>query len=207
MEIITLSPRGFGANTYVITNDQKTAIVIDPSQPRIAEELRKRGLQPVCVLLTHCHFDHVGGVPDLQAEGAKVFCADKEKPLIGTKADLFSAFRAPRAEYDIDETLSDGEERKICGLQVETLLTAGHTAGSACYLFTDGEGKKALFTGDTLFAGSIGRTDFPTGSIAQMRKSLRRLVALDGDMPVYPGHNEPTTLDRERKTNPFVADA
>ena len=78
MNIITISPRGFGANTYVITTDNKTAIVIDPAQPRIADELKKRGLQAVCVLLTHCHFDHVGGVPELQQDGARVFCSDKE---------------------------------------------------------------------------------------------------------------------------------
>ena len=207
MEIITISPRGFGANTYVITTDNKTAIVIDPAQPRVAEELKKRGLQAVCVLLTHCHFDHVGGVAPLQADGAKVFCSDKEKPLVGTQADLFSLFGAPREEYSVDETLSDGEERVMCGVNVKTLVTPGHTVGSACYLFTDEQGKNYLFTGDTLFAGSIGRTDFPTGSIAQMRESLRRLVAIDKDMPVYAGHNEPTTLETERKTNPFVLDA
>ena len=209
MKIITISPRGFGANTYVITTDDKMAIVIDPAQPRVAEELKKRGLQAVCVLLTHCHFDHVGGVAALQEEGAKVFCSEKEKPLVGTQADLFSLFGAPHEgfDYTVDETLSDGEERKICGIQIKTLITPGHTAGSACYLFTDEQGNKYLFTGDTLFAGSMGRTDFPTGSIAQMRESLRRLALLDGDMPVYAGHNEPTTLDTERKTNPFVLDA
>ncbi len=207
MKIITISPRGFGANTYVITTDDKTAIVIDPAQSRVKEELDKRALRAVCVLLTHCHFDHVGGVAALQTDGALVYCSDEEKPLVGTQADLFSLFGAPREVYTVDKTLADGEETVICGVKVQTLITPGHTAGSACYLFTDEEGEKYLFTGDTLFAGSMGRTDFPTGSIAQMRESLRRLAALDGDMPVYAGHNEPTTLEIERKTNPFVLDA
>ena len=207
MKIITISPRGFGANTYVITTDDKTAIVIDPAQPRIKEELDKRGLRAVCVLLTHCHFDHVGGVAALQADGALVYCSEKEKPLVGTQADLFSLFGAPREEYTVDKTLADGEETAMCGVKVKTLITPGHTAGGACYLFTDEAGEKHLFTGDTLFAGSMGRTDFPTGSIAQMRESLRRLAALDGDMPVYAGHNEPTTLENERKINPFLLDA
>ena len=92
-------------------------------------------------------------------------------------------------------------------MHMQTLVTPGHTAGSACYLFTDEEGNQHLFTGDTLFAGSMGRTDFPTGDLRQMRESLRRLANLDGDMPVYAGHNEPTTLAVERKTNPFVLDA
>lgn len=209
MKIITVSPRGFGANTYIITTDDKTALVIDPAQLRIAEELLKRGLRAAYVLLTHCHFDHVCGVAALQSEGAKVFCSDKEKPLIGTEADVFPLFGAPREPfaYTVDETLKDGEERVLCGIKVKILITPGHTAGSACYLFTDEEGNKHLFTGDTLFAGSMGRTDFPTGSIAQMRESLRRLASLNGDMPVYAGHNEPTTLEIERKTNPFVLDA
>ena len=206
MQIITLSPRGFGANTYVLTKDGKTALVVDPAQPRVFEEIEKRGLIPVCVLLTHCHFDHVGGVGVLQENGARVFCSKTEKTLVGTEADLFSAFGTPRVAYTVDETFSDGEEKTLCGLRVQLLLTPGHTAGSACYLVTDGE-ERILLTGDTLFSGSIGRTDFPTGSIAQMRASLKKLAELNGDYPVYAGHNEPTTLDTERKTNPFMLDA
>ncbi|MBQ8230292.1 MAG: MBL fold metallo-hydrolase [Clostridia bacterium] len=206
MQILTLSPRGFGANTYVLTKDGKTALVVDPAQPRVFEEIEKRGLIPVCVLLTHCHFDHVGGVGVLQENGARVFCSEMEKSLVGTEADMFSAFGAPRVFYTVDETFFDGEEKTLCGMRVRLLLTPGHTAGSACYLVTDGE-ERVLLTGDTLFSGSIGRTDFPTGSIAQMRASLKKLAALDGDYPVYAGHNEPTTLDTERKTNPFLLDA
>jgi len=206
MEIITISPRGFGANTYAITQDGKTAIVIDPSQPRVESELIKRGLSSAYVLLTHCHFDHVGGVSALQAGGAKVLCSEKEKTLIGTSADLFDAFGAPRLPYKIDETFADGEEKMLVGMQVKMLLTPGHTSGSACYLITANDGGRYLFTGDTLFESSIGITDFPTGDIGQMRTSLRKLSALEGDYPVYAGHNDPTTLERERKTNPFMQD-
>ena len=184
MKIIKISPRGFGANCYVLTQDDKTAVVIDPSQPRVQEELNKHGLTAKYVLLTHCHFDHVGGVSALHEAGAKVLCSEAEKPLVGTRADLFEA----------------------CGIQIQTLLTAGHTAGSVSYLVTDEGGSKHLFTGDTLFSDSIGRTDFPTGDISALRKSLRRLSALPGDMPVYAGHNEETTIDRERKYNPFLVD-
>ena len=207
MQIITLSPRGFGANTYIITADNKNAIVIDPAQPRVEGELIKLGLRPACVLLTHCHFDHVGGVSVLQESGARVYCSAQEKPLIGTNADLFELFGAPRTPYRIDETFLDGEEKILNGISVKAILTAGHTLGSCCYLFTEKDGGRYLFTGDTLFAGSIGRTDFPTGNISQMRASLKKLAALDGDMPVYAGHNEPTTLETERQTNPFMNDA
>lgn len=206
MKIIKISPRGFGANCYVLTQDDKTAVVIDPSQPRVQEELNKHGLTAKYVLLTHCHFDHVGGVSALQEAGAKVLCSEAEKPLVGTRADLFEAFGAPRSPYTIDETLKDNETRELCGIQIQTLLTAGHTAGSVSYLVTDEDGSKHLFTGDTLFSDSIGRTDFPTGDISALRKSLRRLSALPGDMPVYAGHNEETTMDRERKYNPFLVD-
>ncbi len=206
MEIITIYPRGFGANTYIITEDGKTAIVIDPAQPRVEGELLKRGLQATHVLLTHCHFDHVGGVEPLQEGGARVYCSAAEKPLVGTDMDLAFHFGAPRALYRADEVFEDGEEKTLGGISVKMLLTPGHTKGSCCYLITAKDGGRHLFTGDTLFMDSIGRTDFPTGSIADMRQSLRRLAALDGDMPVYAGHNEETTLDREKKYNPFMQD-
>ncbi len=206
MQIIRISPRGFGANTYVITQDNKEAIVIDPSQRRVEGELLKLGLTAKYVLLTHCHFDHVGGVAPLQQAGAKVLCSDKEKPLIGTTADLFDAFGGGREAFIVDETLQDNQTRTLCGINVQTIVTPGHTAGGACYLITDTDGEKHLFTGDTLFCGSIGRTDFPTGNIGKLRESLRKLANLAGDMAVYPGHEDATTLENERKTNPFMVD-
>ena len=206
MEIITISPRGFGANCYAITEDGKNAIIIDPSQTRVESELMKRGLKATCVLLTHCHFDHVGGVASLQESGAKVYCSEAEKSLIGTGADLFSAFGAPRVFYRVDETFFDGEEKILNGISVTALITPGHTAGSVCYLITAKDGGRYLFTGDTLFENSIGRTDFPTGNIGQLRASLRKLAALEGDYPLYAGHNDPTTLEKERKYNPFMQD-
>ena len=207
MEIITLFPRGFGANAYAIKLDGGDAIVIDPAQPRIKNELEKHGLRAKFVLLTHCHFDHIGGVESLQKDGARVYCSEKEKPLVGTYAELSEHFGAPYSNYTVDETFYDGEEKEFGGLRVKALLTSGHTQGSVCYLFTEKDGGRYLFTGDTLFAGTVGRTDFPTGDMAKLRLSLKKLADLDGDMPVYPGHEESTTLDRERKTNPFMLDA
>ncbi|MBQ8295093.1 MAG: MBL fold metallo-hydrolase [Clostridia bacterium] len=206
MQIITIFPRGFGANTYILTEDGENALVIDPADTRIADELKKRGLKCAYVLLTHCHFDHVGGVEVLQEQGAKVVCSAEEKTLVGTSAALFALAGMPPVEYTVNKTLTDEEECFLCGIQLKMLLTPGHTKGSCCYLITEKDGGRYLFTGDTLFADSMGRTDFPTGDLEAMRKSLKRLAALD-DMPVYPGHNEETTIERERTYNPFVLDA
>lgn len=207
MQIITISPRGFGANSYIITEDGKRAVVIDPAQPQVADELARRGLQAQQLLLTHCHFDHVGGVAALQKMGAKVLCFEKEKPLVNTDADLFDLFGERRAPYVVDDTFFDGEEKNLCGISVKAIWTPGHTIGSCCYLITAKDGGRYLFTGDTLFAGCIGRTDFPTGDLAQMRQSLRKLKEMDSSLPIYPGHEENTTLQKEQQTNPFLLDA
>ena len=205
MQIIKLC-RGVGANVYVLTADGKNAIVVDPSYPSVGKELEKRGLAAAYVLLTHCHFDHVYGVPALQQAGAKVLCSDKEKPLVGTPAALSGLFGSLDPDYTVDGTFTDGETLSLCGVTMEVMLTPGHTAGSAAFCVHGDDGKKFLITGDTLFEGSIGRTDFPTGDLATIRKSLKKLKELDGDYPVYAGHGDDTTLERERRSNPFLAD-
>ena len=206
MKVYTVYPYGFGSNGYIITSDDKQALVIDPSSSRVEKELDRLGLTPAFVLLTHCHFDHVAGVESLQRRGAKVLCSAEEKQLVGTVADLHGLFGAPSPQYKVDQTFTDGEELTLCGIAIKCLLTPGHTAGSACY-FMQKDGDRVLFTGDTLFMDSVGRTDFPTGNLEQLRQSLKKLIALEGDMPVYAGHQEQTTLQREREYNPFVLDA
>lgn len=204
MKIHKIYPNGFGSNTYAITGDGKTAVVIDPSSKHVESKLLALGLDVKFVLLTHCHFDHVGGVSVLQQSGAKVLCLDKEAMLVNTKADLADLFGAPIPHYTVDQTLVDGQEIELCGLKIKVFATPGHTAGSACYLFADDEGRY-LLSGDTLFEDSIGRTDFPTGNIGTLRKSLKFLASLE-DMPVYAGHGEDTTIEKERKNNPFLQD-
>ena len=206
MHIITISPRGFGANTYILTADNQTAVVIDPAQTRIKEELLKRGLKATHILLTHGHFDHVGGVGVLQADGAKVVCSAEEAKLVGTDADAFGLAGLPRVEYTVDQTLADGEKVVLSGVEIMAIYTPGHTAGCACYLVKTDDGE-VLFTGDTLFAGTIGRTDLPTGNLKTLRQSLKKLAALTVDYPIYPGHEESTTLFAEKKINPFLRDA
>ncbi len=207
MQIKKIFPRGFGANSYILTKDGKTALVIDPSGSQVKSALTELQLIPAYVLLTHCHFDHTVGVPPLQELGAKVCLTKTEASLVGTPAALSSLFRAPDPEYTVDETFTNGEERELCGLRVKIFLTAGHTKGSACYLVSDPDtGERALFTGDTLFENSIGRTDFPSGELGEIRESLRFLTTLDKDLAVYAGHGEDTTIEREKRTNPFLRD-
>ena len=204
MTIEKIYPSGFGANSYVLTKDGKSAIVIDPSSTKVMQELNERGLKAEYVLLTHCHFDHVMGIVPFVEQGAKVVASETEAKLIGTNADLFEMIGAPRPKYHADILLRHGEEREFCGISVRAFVTPGHTQGSTCYQVTDGK-KKYLFTGDTLFESSIGRTDFPTGDLSRMRDSLLFLSTLP-DMPVYAGHGEDTTLEKERESNMFLKD-
>ena len=202
MEIIKILPKGFGANSYILTADGKNAVVIDPSSERVYNECVVRKLVPAYVLLTHCHFDHTLAVALFQANGAKVVCLDKEKKNFNSQVDLYEYFGAPRTPFTVDETVTDGEVRELAGISFLVRSTPGHTTGCACYIL---ENERVIFTGDTLFAGTIGRTDFPTGSMSDLRESLRGLGALQGDYTVYAGHNEDTTLEAERKSNPFLA--
>ncbi len=205
MFVKKIKPYGFAANCFVVYKEAQEALVIDPSTNKIVDRLKEMGVQAKDVLLTHCHFDHTVGVPAMQSSGAKIWCGEKEKALLGT-ADLYDMAGVPFVPFAIDGTLLDGEEKYLCGLKVTVIHTPGHTLGSVCYLIED-EGQKALFTGDTLFCGTIGRTDFPTGNIGQMRQSLRKLKNLEGDMPVYAGHEEDTTLEAERNGNFYLRDA
>lgn len=199
MQVFKIYPQGFAANSYFLTQDEKTAVVIDPAQPRIADEAKRRGLTVTHVLLTHGHFDHIGGCAALQAEGAKVGCLAKEAPLALGKNNMADYFGGHIPPFSVDFTFGDGDILSLDGMQFLVIATPGHTAGGACFCIGD-----HLFTGDTLFAGDIGRSDLPTGSGAQLTESVRKLYALQGDFTVCPGHGEDTTLEYERHNNGWV---
>lgn len=199
MQVFKIYPQGFAANSYFLTQDEKTAVVIDPAQPRIAVEAKRRGLTVTHVLLTHGHFDHIGGCAALQAEGAKVGCLAKEAPLALGKNNMADYFGGHVPPFSVDFTFGDGDILSLDGMQFLVIATPGHTAGGACFCIGD-----HLFTGDTLFAGDIGRSDLPTGSGAQLTESVRKLYALQGDFTVCPGHGEDTTLEYERHNNGWV---
>ncbi len=199
MKIYKILPVGFAANSYIITADDATCVVIDPAQPRIVDECKKRGLTPEYALLTHCHYDHIGGAGALYDRGCKVLCCKAEEQYIFSEDNraIFHGLTIP--PFEIYRTLSDGEQVNLCGIGFSVIATPGHTCGGACYVAGG-----TIFSGDTLFCRSIGRTDFPTGSYPALVQSVKKLYSLSGDYAVLPGHGEDTTLEAERKYNPYV---
>ena len=195
MKVHKIYPVGFAANSYLVTADGKTAIAIDPAQPRILLEAQKRGLTVEYVLLTHGHFDHIAGVGPLFKAGAIVGCAKEEVPLVLGEDNLASTLGGGLAiePFEIGFTVEDGQTFELCGLTVQAIATPGHTAGGMCYLIED-----KLFTGDTLFEDGYGRCDLPTGDFSLLKKSLLKIFALSENYAIYTGHGGDSTLEKER---------
>ncbi len=193
MLIKSISVGWLQANCYIVTDEKTMAsAVIDPGDglSEILDYLEGHSLNVKCILLTHGHFDHTGAAVGLHEEtGAPIYihAADLSKgddPLkLTTKSDFVNCYK-------------EGDSVNVGGLHFDVLETPGHTRGSVVLRCED-----ALFTGDTLFRDDCGRTDFADGNQEDMDRSLRRLYELDGDYEVYPGHEESTTLERERKFN------
>lgn len=193
MVVVETFPLGdYQTNCYLVRQAGQTqCVLIDPGYAAdfLLDTLNAKGLELSAIALTHGHFDHVGAVRDLAAEtGCRVY-------LSGDELSLPPAITAGRL-YCTDLYT---DRFTAAGIPFTVLKTPGHTPGSVC-LRTG----SLLFSGDTLFAGSCGRTDFPGGSMKQMMASLARLAALPRDYQVLPGHMEPSTLDRERRFNPYM---
>ena len=201
MKIYHLQSGPLRVNSYFLVNNKNQAIVIDSGEnyKKIKQTEQQLGVEIKAVLLTHAHFDHAGNAKKLQDDGAKVYISKLDAPKLLNEDNLSSDFGRKFDYLTADFTFSDGDELDVCDIKVKVIATPGHTDGSVCFLI-----EKALFTGDTLFNGSVGRTDFKSGSRADMVLSIRKLFALDGDYSVYPGHDEFTTLDHERKYNIFA---
>ena len=187
----------YQANCYIIREENSTSCcVLDPGgeAKKVLEFMQVRDLTLDAILLTHGHFDHVGAVKELhEATGCKVYlCAeDLSMPAKWTAGDLFYT-----------DTYAEGDVLELSGLTIRILHTPGHTPGSVCLLVDD-----TLYTGDTLFARSCGRTDLPGGDSQVILRSLRRLNDLEGEYTVCPGHSGSTTLSLEREYNPFMKQA
>ncbi|MCI2058811.1 MAG: MBL fold metallo-hydrolase [Oscillibacter sp.] len=203
MKIATLQVGSIGTNCYIVCDEEKKlCAVIDPGDDgaRVAERVRETGCAPVCILLTHSHYDHVGGVEELLAAcpGLPVYLNSRDlHPSDSPRARfLFPTLPFETVNYD------DGDTVRVGDLTFSVIATPGHTPGGVSLFCGD-----ALFCGDTLFAGSMGRTDLAAGDGGQMTASLRRLGNLPGSPTVYPGHMELTDLETERQTNPFLQQA
>ena len=163
-----------------------------------------RGLKPALIAFTHGHFDHVGGVTGLLAKwpGTPVHVAPDDEALAFSRANAWAPYYRPTARPDsLAADLVDGAEIAAGGLTATVVATPGHTPGGVCLHFADA---KLMLTGDTLFAGSCGRTDFPGGDMAVLARSLKRLAAFPPETEVVPGHGGATTIGHEVATNPFL---
>ena len=198
MKIITLVLGPLETNCYLVS-DEKSGLcaVIDPAtrSAKILETVQAHGWRVGCILLTHAHFDHTGALGSLHA-------ALPDVPIYVHALDADNNTNMSNGNLVYTDTYADGGIVSCGGLTFRVLHTPGHTPGSVCLQCGD-----ALFTGDTLFAGSYGRTNLIGGDEAAMRRSLARLGRLEGDYTVLPGHGEASTLGYERRSNPYLREA
>ncbi len=195
-------------NCFVIHNeDSGKALIVDPGEEaeRILAEVEATGAEVEAILITHCHFDHIGAVaPVAKATGAPVYCPEAELPWLADIMSFvpFEGF-GPYESYQADEAVTGGEVLELAGLTLDVIPTPGHSPGHVTYSV---RGEQAIFSGDVLFQGSIGRADLPFADGPTLMRSIATL--LDSHPPetaVYPGHMGITSLGAERASNPFLA--
>ena len=195
------------SNVYLVFEEETgEALVIDAGggTQYVLREVRKRDLKPKFILLTHGHFDHTFEVAEFRKVlGTDSYIHEKDLKVHETMWDLgLSAFGIKMPRPEVGRCFDDEPSFELGSHIVKVIHTPGHTPGSVCYFLPD---ERILFTGDTLFQGSIGRTDLPGGDPTAIRSSLRKLMSLGDETVVYPGHGGKTTIGVERRTNPFIS--
>lgn len=202
MKLYHLCSGPLGVNTYFLINElTKQAVVIDGGEnyKKVKQVEESLGVKIVALLLTHAHFDHSGNAKKLQDDGAKVYISSIDAPKLNNDGNLGYRFGRKFENLIADHLLENNEELNIAGIKIKAIATPGHTDGSMTFMVDN-----MLFTGDTLFLESVGRTDFPTGDKNKLINSVKMLFSLDGDYQVYPGHEDFTTLSHERIYNTFA---
>lgn len=190
---------------FAINDDTKETLIIDPgaSAGRLAEIIKEEKLNPVAILLTHGHFDHAGGAAELAGHfQISVYAEEHEKETLENPPLNLSGWEGKETVYNADCYLKDEQEIDLAGFHIRVFHTPGHTVGGCCYFFPY---QNALFSGDTLFHMSIGRTDFPRGSASQLIRGIQeKILPLPDEITVYTGHNDSTTIGTERMYNPYL---
>jgi len=208
LEVRQLTVGPIAENCFVFREaDSGKALVVDPGEEpeRILAEVEQTGAAVEAILITHCHFDHVGAVaPVARATGAPVYCPEIEVPVLADIASFTMPGFGPYESYEADEVVKGGEALELAGLTLDVLFTPGHSPGHVTYAV---RGEEAIFSGDVLFQGSVGRVDLPGGDGPTLLRSIQGLLdSHSAETAVYPGHMGMTTLGAERATNPFLAE-
>ena len=202
MKIACYAAGSVGTNCYVVSDDAGVTALIDcDGDPKpLFAYIEKNNLKPTHILLTHGHFDHIGAVAAaVEKYGCTIVGGAKEMRVFTDPAVNCSQFCGGAVTVHPDVLVEEGDVVKVGDMEFKVMFTPGHTEGSICFICED-----AIFSGDTLFQGSCGRTDLETGDWNDIQGSLKRLAALPGDYRVYPGHGPATTLEEERRSNPYM---
>jgi hydroxyacylglutathione hydrolase len=206
VEMLTVGP--IAENCFLVRREgSDRVLIVDPGEEaeRILAGVEASGAKAEAILLTHCHFDHIGAVaPVAAATGAPVYCPEIETPILSNIMAFvpWEGF-GPFEDYEADETVAGGETLELAGLEIDVVFTPGHSPGHVTYSVRE---EDAIFSGDVLFQGSVGRVDLPGADGPTLMESIRKLIDSHSDeTTVYPGHMGITTLGAERETNPFLA--